>query len=61
VLDALQGIAGTRAEIKVDPTRLRPAEIPWLVGSPTRIERLGWKRQRTVEQALSEALVEARA
>jgi GDP-4-dehydro-6-deoxy-D-mannose reductase len=61
VLDALQGIAETRAEIRVDPARLRPAEIPWLVGAPRRIEQLGWKRQRTVEQALREAIAEARA
>ena len=61
VLDTLQGIAGTHAEVRVDPKRLRPAEIPWLVGAPKRIEQLGWKRQRTVEQALTEALAEARA
>jgi GDP-4-dehydro-6-deoxy-D-mannose reductase len=61
VLETLQSIARTRAEISVDPTRLRPAEIPWLVGTPARIERLGWRRQRTVEQALSEAIAEAQA
>jgi GDP-4-dehydro-6-deoxy-D-mannose reductase len=61
VLEALQGIARTHAEISVDPGRLRPAEIPWLVGTPARIERLGWRRQRTVEQALAEAVAEARA
>jgi GDP-4-dehydro-6-deoxy-D-mannose reductase len=61
LLDALQAMAGTRAEIRVDPTRLRPAEIPWLVGNPARVETLGWKRRRSVEEALGEALAEARA
>jgi GDP-4-dehydro-6-deoxy-D-mannose reductase len=61
VLEALQRIAGTSAEIKADPSRLRPAEIPWLVGTPSRIERLGWKRHRTVEQALTEAVAEERS
>lgn len=61
VLEALQQIVGTSAEIKADPSRLRPAEIPWLVGKPARIERLGWKRQRTVEQALTEAVATERS
>jgi len=61
VLDALQALANTHAEIRVDPARLRPAEIPWLVGSPARIEHLGWKRRRSVDQALEEVLAEARA
>jgi GDP-4-dehydro-6-deoxy-D-mannose reductase len=61
VLDALQALANTHAEIRVDPARLRPAEIPWLVGSPDRIEHLGWKRRRSVDQALEEVLAEARA
>ncbi len=61
VLDALQALANTQAEIRVDPARLRPAEIPWLVGNPARIEQLGWKRRRSVDQALGEVLAEARA
>jgi GDP-4-dehydro-6-deoxy-D-mannose reductase len=61
VLATLQSIARTRAEISVDPSRLRPAEIPWLVGDPSRSERLGWARRRSVEQALHEALSEAYA
>jgi GDP-4-dehydro-6-deoxy-D-mannose reductase len=61
MLDTLQDLAGTRVEIKVDVARLRPAEIPWLVGTPSRAEALGWGRRRTVEQALGEALAEANA
>jgi GDP-4-dehydro-6-deoxy-D-mannose reductase len=61
LLDALQELAGTRAEIVVDGARIRPTEIPWLVGDPTRIELLGWKRQRSVDQALREVLAEAQA
>jgi GDP-4-dehydro-6-deoxy-D-mannose reductase len=60
-LDALQELAGTRAEIRVDPARLRPTEIPWLVGDPSKLERLGWTRKRQVRQALRDVLEEARA
>ncbi len=37
----------------VDPARLRPAEIPWLVGDPGKLERLGWRRTRQVRQTRS--------
>jgi GDP-4-dehydro-6-deoxy-D-mannose reductase len=58
LLDELQRLIGTRAEVRVDPKRLRPVEIPWLVGDPARIESLGWRRRRTVRTALAE-LIEA--
>jgi GDP-4-dehydro-6-deoxy-D-mannose reductase len=60
-LDMLQELAGTRAEIRVDPSRIRPTEIPWLVGDPDRIEQLGWQRRRQIRDALSDVLQEARA
>jgi len=60
-LDALQELAGTRAEVRVDPARLRPTEIPWLVGSPGKLERLGWSRRRQLRDALADVVEEARA
>jgi GDP-4-dehydro-6-deoxy-D-mannose reductase len=54
ILDELQSLAGTKAEVRIDPERLRPVEIPWLVGNPTRLETLGWKRKRTPGLALKE-------
>jgi len=60
-LDALQELAGTRAEIRVDPARLRPTEIPWLVGNPGKLERLGWNRRRQFRDALADVVEEARA
>jgi GDP-4-dehydro-6-deoxy-D-mannose reductase len=60
-LDVLQELAGIRAEIRVEPGRLRPSEIPWLVGDPGKLERLGWRRRHEVRDALKEVLEEARA
>jgi GDP-4-dehydro-6-deoxy-D-mannose reductase len=60
-LDALQELAGTRAEIRVDPARLRPTEIPWLVGNPGKLARLGWNRRRHFRDALADVVEEARA
>jgi GDP-4-dehydro-6-deoxy-D-mannose reductase len=58
-LDVLQELAGTQAEIRVDPARLRTAEIPWLVGDPRKLENLGWGRRRLVRDALRDVLEEA--
>ena len=56
LLDELQGLLETHAEVRVDPQRLRPVEIPWLVGDPSLIESLGWRRRRTVRDALAELI-----
>jgi len=56
LLDELQRVAGTFAEVHVDPRRLRPVEIPWLVGDPGKAEALGWQRRRTVREALQELM-----
>jgi len=56
LLEELQRLLGTRAEVRVDVKRLRPVEIPWLVGDPARIERLGWRRTRSVRDALGELI-----
>ena len=56
LLEELQRILGTQAEVRVDPERLRPVEIPWLVGDPARAEALGWLRRRGVQDALVELI-----
>jgi GDP-4-dehydro-6-deoxy-D-mannose reductase len=56
VLDELQALLGTTFEVRVDPRRVRPVEIPWLVGNPARAEALGWRRRRTVREALQELI-----
>lgn len=61
LLDELQRLLGTRAEVRVDPSRLRPVEIPWLVGDPGKVEALGWRPRRTVRDALEDVLAELRA
>jgi len=61
LLDEMLQIAGVRAEIEVDRARLRPAELPSLVGDPTKLRKLGWQPSRSVRDALREALDEAAA
>lgn len=48
-----------KVTVEVEAARLRPAELPSLVGNPDKLRRLGWKPTRSVRTALSDALNEA--
>lgn len=56
VLDELLKRASSSAKVHVDPARLRPVEIPWLVGDPSKLEALGWSRQKSWRDAVEEVL-----
>jgi GDP-4-dehydro-6-deoxy-D-mannose reductase len=58
ILDELIRLSKVDATVEVDTARLRPAEIPWLVGSAAKLERLGWKRSKSASQALEDVLAE---
>ena len=61
LLDEMLDLAGVSAKIEVDAARLRPAELPNLVGDPAKLRKLGWTPTRTVRDALRDALDEAAA
>ena len=61
LLDELLEMAGVTAEVRVDRLRLRPAEIPSLVGDSAKLRKLGWQPVRTVRDALRDVLQEAGA
>ena len=43
--------------VKVDGDRVRPSDIPWLVGDPSRIETaIGWRAEIPLEQTLLDLL-----
>ena len=43
--------------VKEDPARLRPSDVPVLLGDPSKIERaVGWKAEMPFEQTLSDLL-----
>ncbi len=47
--------ARVQARIEVDPERVRPADIPWLVGNPEKLTALGWSPERSPFEGLLEA------
>jgi GDP-4-dehydro-6-deoxy-D-mannose reductase len=61
ILDVL--IAGCRqsVEVRLDPSRLRPADVPAVVGDSTRLRRVtGWEPRIPLAQTLSDLLEEMR-
>jgi GDP-4-dehydro-6-deoxy-D-mannose reductase len=57
LLDKLIKAAGVDVEVRVDPERLRPSDVPVLVGDPTRLrEATGWEARIPLDQTLLEIL-----
>jgi GDP-4-dehydro-6-deoxy-D-mannose reductase len=57
LLDMLIEVSGLRVEVRVDPARLRPSDVPELIGDPGRIRaHLGWAPRIPLEQSLSDLL-----
>jgi GDP-4-dehydro-6-deoxy-D-mannose reductase len=57
LLDVLLGLARADVEIRVDPERLRPADVPVQVGDPSRLRALtGWEPRIPLETTLEDLL-----
>jgi GDP-4-dehydro-6-deoxy-D-mannose reductase len=53
VLSLLLEVSGLEVAIEVDAQRMRPADLPLLVGDPTRLRRLGWEPRHTLRDAMA--------
>jgi GDP-4-dehydro-6-deoxy-D-mannose reductase len=57
LLERLLGLSTARIEVRVDPERLRPADVPALVGDPSRLTTLtGWAPRRALAETLRDLL-----
>jgi GDP-4-dehydro-6-deoxy-D-mannose reductase len=54
VLDRLCAVAGVKPQVEKDPERMRPVDVPLLLGDNGRLRELGWEPRRTLDQALSD-------
>jgi GDP-4-dehydro-6-deoxy-D-mannose reductase len=62
VLGILLGASTARVEVRVDPARLRPSDVPAQVGDPTRLRQAtGWEPRIPLEQSLTDLLADWRA
>ena len=61
VLDRLLALATVEIAVEIDPARIRPADIPWLVGSYQRLAKAtGWRPTRPFDETLADVLNAAR-
>lgn len=60
LLDEMIAIAGVDIVPSVDPARLRPVELPVLVGNAKKLTALGWRSEHSLRSALDLILGEAR-
>jgi GDP-4-dehydro-6-deoxy-D-mannose reductase len=57
ILDLLVGLARREVTVRPDPERMRPADIPLLIGDPRRFrEATGWVPAIPIEQTLADLL-----
>jgi len=57
VLDHLLGMTQTKIEVRQDPARLRPSDVPVLIGDPGKfVKATGWKTTIPFERTLSDML-----
>lgn len=57
VLDSLVSMSTVKVEVKQDPARMRPSDIPIMVCDPTKFQtRTGWHTQVPIEQTLRDIL-----
>lgn len=61
VLAALVAASRVPVKVEVDPARLRPADVPYLVGDPSRAAAdCGWSARLPVERTMADVLEEWR-
>ncbi len=57
ILDNLLALSQAHIEVRIDPERLRPADVPALIGDPGRLQAAtGWQPRLTLEQTLGDLL-----
>ncbi|RKH55484.1 GDP-mannose 4,6-dehydratase [Corallococcus llansteffanensis] len=56
LLEEMLRLSGVQARIELDPARLRPSDIPSLVGSAEKLRALGWFPKLSVADALRDVL-----
>jgi GDP-4-dehydro-6-deoxy-D-mannose reductase len=61
VIEMLCARARVSVTIEVDPARVRPADVPYLVGNPASLSRdTGWSPTLSLEQTLGDVMEEWR-
>ena len=59
VLDTLLAMSNATVEINIDPERLRPSDVPILLGDASKFTKVtGWQPEIPLERTLADLLIE---
>lgn len=56
MVEMLVDLSGTGARMEVDPARVRPVDVPLLLGDSSKLRALGWEPRIPLRQTLAELL-----
>ena len=56
LLERLVGLSKIRIEVREDPARVRPVDLPRLVGDASRLRALGWRPEIPLARTLADTL-----
>lgn len=60
LLERIQAVAGWRGTAVVDPSLVRQADIPYLVGDGSLLAGLGWRAERSLDASIADVLTNLR-
>jgi GDP-4-dehydro-6-deoxy-D-mannose reductase len=60
LVEELVELSGTGARVEVEPSRVRPVDVPLLCGDPARVRALGWEPRIPLRQTLTDLLAAER-
>ena len=52
ILQKMMALAGITVRVREDLRRLRPLDVPVIVGDNSKLRELGWQRETPIEQTL---------
>jgi GDP-4-dehydro-6-deoxy-D-mannose reductase len=58
IFERIARLSGANVKPRIDPSRLRKVDLPRLIGSPSKAESLGWRRQFEIDETLREVLAD---
>jgi GDP-4-dehydro-6-deoxy-D-mannose reductase len=56
VVDAMVGMTDAEIRVEVDPERVRPVDVPLLLGDGSRLRALGWSPRIALDETLGDLL-----
>jgi GDP-4-dehydro-6-deoxy-D-mannose reductase len=61
MLDMLCALSTSQVKVQVDPTKVRPLDVPAIIADSSKIQQLGWQPKINIKDTLKRILDEWRS